>query len=165
MKSAILENGEDYYTDMKKLFNKMENFQTDFNWLITNLETNIPFKYKEYNRNNYLWISGDEFTELVNECTVTLQFIWAVCSGFSKDIGLDDILKRELPYADGNPDFWKPTVNIQHPLADIEIVAWDCTSTLFMSRDKYLVKRFMKKFQRAQNLEIYNREVRDKYLV
>lgn len=51
------------------------------------------------------------------------QWIWGVLSGFEKHIELDDVLRSELPYADGYAGFWKNPVTIQHPLADVEIVA------------------------------------------
>ena len=38
----------------------------------------------------------------------------------------------------GYDGFWKNPVSIQHPLAELEIVAWDSTLTLLISRMKPL---------------------------
>ena len=47
-------------------------------------------------------------------------------------------------------------VNIQHPLADIEIVAWDSSLTLLISKDDDLVEKFSNSFPLATNLSEQN---------
>jgi hypothetical protein len=79
-------------------------------------------------------LSGSELTAIVGH--EDFQWICAVFSAFEKDIPLETILKHPLPYADGNPGFWKNPLTIQHPLAQIEIVAFDSSLTLFLSRKK-----------------------------
>ena len=45
---------------------------------------------------------------------------------------------------------------IQHPLAEIEIVAWDSSCTLFMSKNEGLAEAFMEAFPMSEDLERYN---------
>lgn len=155
MQGAILEKGEEYYTYMNKIFNAIENEQLKYNWLITNCDCypkNV--KFKNLFSNEYIWLTGKQLTDIVKE--EDIQFVWAVFSGFSKDINLEDVLKYSFPLADGYEGFWTNDVGIQHPLADIEIVAWDSSLTLFISRNDSLVQRFRQSFNLSENLSLKN---------
>lgn len=74
---------------------------------------------------------------------------------------LDEVKKYDLPYADGYEGFWQENVSIQHPLATIEIVAWDSTCTLFISKDDKLADNFRRVFLMSVDLAMYNRGVLD----
>lgn len=155
MKSAILEKGEEHYTYMNKIFNAIGNEQFNYNWLITNCECYPQDdKLRELFTKKYVWISGERLTDIVEK--EDLQFIWAVFSGFSKKIILEDVLKYDLPFADGYAGFWEDNVGIQHPLADIEIVAWDSSLTLFISRNDKLVQKFRQHFILSEDLSAQN---------
>jgi hypothetical protein len=80
-----------------------------------------------------------------------------VFSGFSEKIDLEEIFRSKLPYADGNPDFWIANPRIQHPLAVIEIIAWDSTLTLLLSKDDEISHCFRAYFQEAKDLNEDNR--------
>lgn len=76
-----------------------------------------------------------------------------------KDIKLDfgvidpkDVLKYDLPFANEYEGFWDNNVGIQHPLSYIEIVAWDSSLTLFISRDDKLVEGFRQQFTLSEDL-------------
>jgi hypothetical protein len=71
---------------------------------------------------DHCWLSGNELTTVVE--SEDFQWIWAVLSGFNKDISLAKVLEFPLPYADGYKGFWENPVSIQNPLASIEIVPW-----------------------------------------
>ena len=156
---AILENGEIGYTYLKNLFHVMDNFQKNYNWLITDCEAYhkrlghrnriVQSKY-----NNYAWINGEELTNIVNRDD--FQWIWAVLSGFDKNISKADILKYELPYADGYKGFWEENITIQHPFAYIEFVAWDSSCTLLISKHLSIIKKFREAFPLSEDLKKYN---------
>ena len=56
---------------------------------------------------------------------IDFQWIWGVFSAIPKQYSEEEMLGYELPYADGNSDIYKDdSFIIQHPLADIEIVAF-----------------------------------------
>jgi hypothetical protein len=61
------------------------------------------------------------------------------------------------PFADGNESLWTPGVKIQHALADVEIVCWDSTATMFLTRDEDLTRRFREFFAEAIDLDEFNR--------
>ncbi|GAB6169560.1 hypothetical protein JCM1393_20200 [Clostridium carnis] len=151
MKGAILNKGEKYHTYLSKIFKAIDNEQIKYNWLITDYicypkDNNI----KDIFSKEYLWITGEELTEIINK--EDFQFIWGILSGFSKDISIEEILKYKLPYADENCDLWNKEVKTQHPHANIEIVAWDSTLTLFISKEEKLVQRFRENFPLSEDL-------------
>lgn len=140
---AIVEKGEGHYTDLGKVFKAIENEQIKYNWLITDCVCypRNPNVEKMLSK-EYCWLSGNELTAMVQD--EPLQWIWAVLSGFEKEIPLSEALKYQLPYADGYEGFWKNPISIQNPLATIEIVPWDSSLTLILSKEKGQIDNFMK---------------------
>lgn len=77
-------------------------------------------------------------------------------SGFEKNVTLHEVLRYDLPYANDYDGFWNNPVSIQHPMASVEIVPWDSSLTLVISKDDELVEDFMKAFPLSEDLETYN---------
>lgn len=151
---AINEKGENWYTQMSRVFEAINNKQIEYNWLITDIE-GVPQNIEECCIDEgYCWLTGEELTKLVNE--EDGQWVWAVLSGFDKNIPLSEILKYPKPYADGYRGFWKNPLSMQHTLATIEIVPWDSSLTLFFSKNSDLVERFLKFFPFSEELSTYN---------
>ena len=153
IKGAILCNGESCYTKLGKFFANMNNFQKNYNWLITNVECYPENKeYVELLYNKYCFLTGEQLSKIVeNE---DFQWIWGVFSGFEKNINLEVILNYSLPYANGNKNLWK-NLNMQHPLSSIEIVAWDSSLTLIKSTNNDIIDCFFDKFSLAESLSKY----------
>ena len=152
---AILEKGEEWYTELGRVFDAIHDRQKEYNWLITDVEY-YSDKILDYSvdRGNCFWLTGEELTCM--ERTEDRQWIWAVLSGFDKRIPLEEILSSPRPYADGYPGFWKNPLTLQHPLASVEIVAFDSTLTLLLSREKSLVDDFRSAFPLSEDLFLYN---------
>lgn len=162
IKGAILDKGEDGYTYFKKIFKALNNFQKDYNWLITDCEASPKrwgheIRIHQSKHGEYAWISGEELTGIIKKDD--FQWVWAVLSGFDKSCSKDDVLNYEFPAADGYGGFWEEKPSIQHPLARIELVAWDSDLTLFISKDEDLVNRFRNAFPLSRDLEEYNAEL------
>lgn len=153
---AILEKGENFHTHLKRIFDAINNVQKDYNWLITDCECCPKNEHfcKLFSK-DYIFLSGEELTEIIE--AEDFQWIWAIFSGFDKSIPLEEIIKYPLPDADGCGSFWeKNPVKIQHPLASIEIVAFDSCLTLFISEDEKTVSDFRKYFPLSEDLFEYN---------
>lgn len=151
---AILEKGEPWYTKMGKVFDAIKDKQTEYNWLITDMD-GVPAKVEERcDGKEYCWLTGEELTQIVRADDG--QWIWAVLSGFDKNISLPEVMNYPRPYADGYAGFWKNPLSIQHPLATIEIVPWDSSLTLFFSEKEELVKNFMEFFPLSEELSAIN---------
>lgn len=155
MKGAIIDSGEGYYTYLNKIFKAINDKQRNYNWLITDCECYPQnHEYVEKLSKDYCWISGDELTHMVEHDD--FQWIWAVLTGFNRNISFDDVIKYKLPYANENEEIWKNPINLQHPLASVEIIAWDCTLTIIISNEDRLVEQFRECFKLAKDLEKYN---------
>ncbi|MDM5294246.1 hypothetical protein QUF81_13770 [Peribacillus simplex] len=97
------------------------------------------------NLHNNFWITGENLKKLANN--KDFYFIWGVFSAFDKNEknDLDDI--KVEPYADGNPNLWGETPNIQHPKAKVELVLWDSSAILLLSKDNDLSRKFRNTFE------------------
>lgn len=154
---AILDKGEKHYTYLQKVFDAIGNRQTEYNWLITDCECypKSPETARLFSQ-EYCFLSGDELTDIVK--SEDFQWIWAVLSGFKKDIPFEEIMKHPLPYANEYEGFWKNPLSIQHPLASVEIVPWDSMLTLILSDDKNIVAEYMSAFPLSRDLAEYNEQ-------
>lgn len=168
---VIDEKSKRYYTYLKDVFASIDNRQLEYNWLITDTEiighskeldalnTNVHWQYEngkpvavpapEYN-----FLSGEELTTIVSQDDS--QWIWGVLSGFDKSISLEQILKFPLPKSEEYEGFWKNPPSIQHPLASVEIVPWDSSLVLVLSKNKEIVESFKAAFPKSQDLSDYN---------
>ena len=167
LNSILVDSSEvEYYTYLGPIFEAIQNKQNDYNWLITELNTNwIPDNFLNYfdqytiyegywdPENRYL-ISGTQLTKLIKDHKI--QFIWGVLSGFNKSEKIDINSLDVVPFADGNTAFWEVGVSVQHPKAEIEIICWDSTLTLLISKDQSIVKNFKEYFKEARDLDEYN---------
>lgn len=151
---AILEKGQIWYTKLGKVFDAIQDKQTSYNWLITDMD-GVPAGIGECSGGKeYCWLTGEELTRIVRANDE--QWAWAVLSGFHKNVPLEEILTFPRPYADGYTGFWNNPISIQHPLAAVEIVPWDSSLTLFFSEQKELVDEFMEFFPLSEELSAYN---------
>ena len=155
MKGIILNKGEEYYTQLKLFFKAIDNIQENYNWLITDYECYPENeKYAKIFNGNPVWISGKELTKMmINE---DFQWIWGVLSGFEKNISKDEVFRHASPIANGYEGFWSNSISIQHLLADLEIVAWDSSLTLFISKEDKIVEKLRTHLVLAEDLQKYN---------
>ncbi len=152
MKGLILNKGEDSYSYFKDIFCKINTLSEKYNWLISYPECYPKNKeLQEKMHKDYVWISGVELKNRL--CLDDFQWIWGVLSGFPKNILLEDILKYQLPYANGYAGFWRDPIGLQHPLADIELVAWDSSCTLFIGKDETVIEKILTIYHQAEDLE------------
>lgn len=155
MKGLVLYKGENYFTHLKKIFVSIDNMQKEYNWLITDYECHpLDKKIKNILSNDWCWITGEEFSNIIDKEDV--QWIWGVFSAFPKYVNLEDVLKSKLPIVENNKNIWKNPVNTQHPLAEIEIIAFDSSMTIFISKDERIANMFAEKFSLSEDLEKYN---------
>ena len=149
MKGCIIEGSE-----IEKVFNCIKELK-NYNWLITDMECYTDDKnLLNVIDNKYCWVQGKDLLKLLK--IESSQWVWGVFSAFSKNIGLNDVLKYEYPYADGYKGFWKNPLTIQHPLATLEFVIWDGNFILVISEDHKIISDIMKKNNNARDLELYN---------
>ena len=136
---AVSEDDCPTYTHLSKLFGALGDKQKDYNWLITDCEC---LASDEKLRNSFAdskIVSGEELTNIVRR--EDFQWIWGVLSGFKKEIPIDEILRYPAPSAERR-GLCGVYPSISHPLAQIEITAFDSSRLFFFSRDLSLFRRF-----------------------
>lgn len=144
MKRYISEKEEKYYTHMLKVLNSIGGRNLGYNWLITDIEA-YPQDDGELDKlireNDYLFLSNDELISMLEKND--FQWIWGVFSAIPNKYTKEEALKYELPFADGNYDIYKEDLFvIQHPLADIEIVAFDSSCVQIVAKDEEIANKF-----------------------
>lgn len=168
--NAILINSRQipFYTDLKLVFESINNIQSEYNWLLTGLELNwIPDDLLEYVKQNLafeengygntkLWMTGEQLTRLVHRYEI--QFIWGMLMGFEKSEAVDVGALAMQFYSNAYEGWWQLESTMQHPKAKIEIICWDSTLTLFLSKDQTVVESFKAYFKDAKDLDEYNFE-------
>lgn len=138
------------YTLLRDLLPALEQTMERYNWLITDCYCNKDNPiWDAEDRDGYCWLTGQELVEFAK--TDNTQFIGGVFSGFPKEIPLERILEEPLPVWE-QPGFWYEPLNLQHPLAQVEVVPWDSTYVLVLSRDLADVDRFRAHFPKSQDL-------------
>ncbi len=125
--------GEDSYTNMLKIINTLGGKNLNYNWLITEIETNTG----DYFYDNYIILSNDELLNKLE--TKQIQWIWGVFSAIPKKYSKEEILNYNLPDTE-NID--KVVIKPQHPFADIEIIAYDSTFVQIISKDDEIADAF-----------------------
>jgi hypothetical protein len=148
--NLILENSKyvKYYTYLDSIFSTVLEFQ-EMNWVISDVECN-QYPDPRISKDPIL-IDGKSLNEIVQNNKI--QFIWAVLSGYR-----EKVLKipEQLPYADGNPDFWTGKPTPQADDAEIEIVCWDSTCTLFINASTIVSKKLKKLYPDIKDLDEEN---------
>ncbi len=155
MKGALINKGEAGYTYLGGLFKLIDNIQIDYNWLISdyvcypqNMECSKKLS------GEWCWMTGEELTRMIE--IEDFQWIWGVLSAFPKDVTKDAALTYNLPQADGNNRIFQNPVSIQHPLAAMEIIAWDSSMTIIVSRNDSVAEKILASNPLAEDLEHYN---------
>ncbi|MBE6680956.1 MAG: hypothetical protein E7600_01545 [Ruminococcaceae bacterium] len=147
--------GEPGYTLMKKVFNSMENDQLKFNWLIANYECfPVTEEYEKifgWHTCSPVFMSGERITEIVN--TEDFLWVWGTFLSFAKDISEEEIMSHKLPWCDEYNGYWKIPYSMQHPLAETEIIAFDSTFTIVLTKNKELYDKIRKAYPLSVDLE------------
>ena len=140
------------------MFTAIGDRQTRYNWLITDVECypKTP-EFDDLMSNKYVWMTGEKLTAMINK--EDFQWINGTLSAFPKGISTEDVLKYPLPRSCGYSGFFQNPLTMQHPLSEIEIVAWDSSLTLFFSKSREVADDFRSAFRCGKDLAEYNSEL------
>jgi hypothetical protein len=132
-----------YFTDMKTTLDAAEIKTTDFEWYVSDLETNYALDALPASTG---WMSGQQLEEVL--ATPDLQFIWAIFSAFPRGTKFE---VAEEPSADGNPQYWlNANLKPQLPGALFEVVSWDGSAILLVGVPEHSGLAFMHKYPQAK---------------
>jgi len=118
--NLILENTDQvqFFTNMREIFFAAEILVSDFDWYISDVETNLtPDEFSPEDR----WMSGEELAALIQARDI--QFIYAVFSALPKDFRP---VCLAAPSVSDNRNYWSGADIAPHlEGALFEIVCWD----------------------------------------
>lgn len=136
-------NAVPYFTDMKTVLDAAEINPTEFDWYVSDLETNYTVDVLPVNAG---WMTGPELEEAL--ATPDLQFVWAIFSAFPRGTHFE---VREDPCADGNPQYWSNAdLKPQLPGALFEVVSWDSSAIILVGVPEHSGIAFIKKYPQAK---------------
>lgn len=152
MKRLISCDDEKFYTYMLKVLNSIGGKSLNYNWLISDI-VSYPQDNGELDKlileNQYLFIDNSKLIEILEKRD--FQWIWAVFSAIPKQYSIDEVLKYSIPFAENNTLIYQDNNQmIQHPLADIEIVAEDSSSVFIVSKDEDIIEKFKKSYPKSK---------------
>ena len=140
MKRYISKEDEYYYTDMLKVIKAIGGKNLDYNWLITEIETSTG----DYFEDDYIILTNEKLLDKLE--SKKIQWIWGTFSAIPKKYKQEEILKYNLP---GVENIDKKEIKPQHPLAEIEIIAYDSTFVQIIAKDE-IAEKFKRIYPRAK---------------
>jgi len=143
-----------YFTNLLEVFELLGGKGQKYQWLLSNYECNIYPSEKIPYAEPFVWLDGAELVRILEEHE--FQFIWCVATAYNKNIMLNEVLTHPLPIANGYEGFWQPVITMQNPLADIEIVPWDSSLLLVISKSKSVIDEFACEYPVSTDLAEYN---------
>lgn len=152
MKRLISCDDEKFYTHMLKVLSSIGGKSLNYNWLISDIIA-YPQDNGELDKliseNQYLFIDNSKLIEILEKRD--FQWIWAVFSAIPKQYSIDEVLKYSIPFAEINTLIYQDNNPIiQHPLADIEIVAEDSSSVFIVAKDDDIIEKFKKSYPKSK---------------
>lgn len=151
LKRYISTQDRKIYTHMLEIVLALGGNELEYKWLISDIEAypEAGGKYTELIENNrFVILPNAELIDMLSEDD--FQWIWAIFSAVPKNISNEEILKYDLPSVE-NVDIYKENATIiQHPLAEIEIVAEDSSSVFIVSKDIQTAEKFKKLFPKSK---------------
>lgn len=135
--NLILEKTEQvkFFTNMKEVFCALKTECADYDWYISDIETN-GYSISEG------WYSGNKLNKILSSNDI--QFIWAVFSVFPIGTRFN---VNESPYVEDNPRYWNGS-NPEPQLegAAFEIACWDSSATILIGVSSELANNFTSTF-------------------
>ncbi len=141
MKRYISKEDNEYYTYMLEILNAIGGRNLNYNWLITDIEA-YPSRKSVVDKisGEYLLLSNNELLDLLEK--EDFQWIWGIFSAIPPIYSQKKILKYQLPSVTNLNN-----AGIQHPLAKIEIVAFDSSYVQITCIDEKIADMFWKKYK------------------
>ena len=137
------QNKKFYYTEISKLFAASGIEISKYNWLIANFECNYyPDDEWEKNRSSYIWISGNEFSEILY-LHQQIQVIWGTIVAYEPEKEFDEIIKEDAQLIKISKFDFK-NVESQSKLGVFELVSIDSTAFSVVSKIEIYIENLKK---------------------
>lgn len=132
------QNTKFYYTEIAKVLTAGRIAISQYNWLIVDVECNYyPNDEWEKNRCEYIWLSGKEFSEILDSHQ-QIQIIWGTIVAYESEIEFDKIREVDLPQIDiSKIDI--ANIKMQSKLGILELVSIDSSEFSVVSKVKMYI--------------------------
>lgn len=151
--NLIQENTEDveFFTSLRDIEKWLEISLEDYDWHFSDVDG------AWMNSSKSQWLTGKQLNSKIK--AYNYQFVWAVISAFPSG---SPRRFSDLPFADGNPNFWRgsPKKRLEDSL--FEIVCWDSSATLFIGLAEELGRRIYKNAPGIKDLDQKNKQPANK---
>ncbi len=147
--NLIQENAKEveFFTSLRDIEKWMEINMEDYDWHFADVDGGwAPLESPR-------WVTGKELRSKITE--FDYQFVWAVISAYPSGT---EVKLSEIPYADGNPEFWIGSPKKQLDDSLFEIVCWDSSATLFIDLPDQLGQNILKNAPGIKNLDEENKK-------
>jgi len=152
----IMSTKSGHFCDLKELMDALDSDIANYSWMLSGYDC---FSERAYEKippfEDFVWFDGKELARVLNGYQP--YFIFCVATGYPKNIVLEEVLRHPLPFADGYTEFWKTEVTMQNPLSEMEIVLWDSSLFLVISKSREVIGKFKKTYPNSIDLAEYNR--------
>ena len=147
MQRYISINDDNEYTHLLKILKSLGGSNLKYKWLISDIEAYPQNKsYNDLFNNDYIFLSNHELlTILENE---DIQFINGIFSAIPANFKKNEVFQYAIPRINKIDLKYYVALNIQHPLADMEIACIDSTYFSITSRQE-INKDFFKEYPLA----------------
>ncbi|EAF5657757.1 hypothetical protein AB346_00420 [Listeria innocua] len=158
MKGLIINKmHSDYFTNMSEVFNLLPEEELNCMWLVSSYDCNIyPSEQIPFDK-DYVWMRGTKLKEILNQKEI--MFIWGNFTSYPSDTELKDVLKYPIPFADGNKDLWEEDVQLSNPLANTELISWDSSIFLALSKNTSIIELLKANYPDSEDLSKYNSDI------
>lgn len=173
LKLKLTIRGKEMNTITKEFYSPYEIFQAlgglqdEYNWLITDTDfyieefSEILVNYRIKKSDNDIfekfWITHKCISKITKHEYCSLS--WGVFSAFPKNEKIDLSNLERIPFSEGNRGFWVPNLKTQHPKAVFELVFWDSSYNLLISKDENISRIFRNAFEGWRDLNLINEEI------
>lgn len=145
-----------FHTDLREVVSALDGVHLGYRWFLSDIEAGpigvvaslpLELQYDSAGEAQDCWLTGTRLDEIANQ--YDFQLIWGVLSAVHPEAVPEGKNLEPRPIADGHP----PTGTIQHPDAQIEIVAFDSTFTAITARDTEVEAAFGRYFSQSDVAE------------
>ncbi len=91
----------------------------------------------------------------MNSFQTSYNWLITDCVAYPKNTACADCIAQAVDYE----GFWKEDLSIQHPLAAVELAAYDSSAVLLLSRESTPIQSFRQAFTHSRDLKEYNTAV------
>ena len=157
MEGIILNEQTEYVTYLCPIFDAVgDDFICNLNWRITYPECGGPSSANySFENDPDSWITGERLITEIRS-NPDIQWWWGLLQGFEQNVSRDEAMKSNPIDIQEDVGLWKNPLTMRNPESLIEIVAFDSSLTVIVSKDEAVLEKLKAAFPKYELLSEYN---------